>query len=158
MAMILETDNFIVKSAEKPHVYVSREEGGHIQVKSKVLLRDRTKLTAAQAIEYMKLTMITGEAMVSAMARRGIDIGIINYQEMGNWSVFKPEGPTVHTHLFGRATTATIQKYGEAVQLPNLDSGFYENFKPLDEEDLAEIKKDIELLLQTEKYKSFGQV
>ncbi|MBA3723464.1 MAG: hypothetical protein H0W89_01035 [Candidatus Levybacteria bacterium] len=155
MANVFETDNFIIKAADKPHVYVSREEGGHLQVKSKNLLRDRTKLSAAQAIEYMKLSMVAGEALVSAMARRGVEIGIVNYQEMGNWSIFKPGGPTVHTHVFGRATNATMQKYGEGVQLPHLETGFYDTFKPLDEEDIAEIKKDIKTLLQTDKYKNF---
>ncbi len=155
MAIIFETDNFVIKSAEKPHVYISRKEGGHLQVKSKYPLRDRTQMSGTQAIEYMKLTMIAGEALVSAMKRQGIEIGIVNYQEMGNWSVFKPEGPTVHTHVFGRSVDATMQKYGEAISLPHLDTGFYDKFEPLNESDLEEIKKDIEALLQTDKYKNF---
>jgi hypothetical protein len=43
----------------------------------------------------MKLSMVVGEAMKSALRSRGIDIGIINYQDMGNWGVFNPEGPTL---------------------------------------------------------------
>lgn len=154
MAEFFETDNFIVKSADRP--FISREEGGHLYIFPKVPVRDRTKLTPVLAIEYMKLSMIVGEALVSAMKRRGVDIGIVNYQDMGNWGVFKPEGPTLHMQIYGRATTATIQKYGDAVQLPHRETGFYDNFKPLDEEDIAEIKKDIETLLQTEKYKNFS--
>lgn len=72
---------------------------------------------------------------------------------MGNWSVFKPEGPSVHMQIYGRATTARIQKYGDAVQLPHRETGFYDSFKPLDEEDIKEIKADIEKLLQSDKYK-----
>lgn len=98
--------------------------------------------------------MVVGEAMKSAMARRGVDIGIINYQDMGNWGVFKAEGPTLHMQIYGRATTATIQKYGDAVQLPHRETGFYDTFKPLDEEDIKEIKVDIEALLQSNKYNS----
>jgi hypothetical protein len=71
---------------------------------------------------------------------------------MGNWSVFKPEGPTLHMQIYGRAKTATIQKYGDAVSLPHRETGFYDNFQPLDEEDIAEIKTDIESLLLTAKY------
>jgi len=41
----------------------------------------------------MKLTMMVGEAMATALNRRGIDIGRINYQDNGNWGVFGPEGP-----------------------------------------------------------------
>jgi hypothetical protein len=96
--------------------------------------------------------MVVGEALVSGMARRGIDIGVVNYQDMGNWSVFKPEGPTLHMQIYGRAKTATVQKYGDAVLLPHRETGFYDNFQPLDEEDVAEIKADIEALLSTGKY------
>lgn len=87
------------------------------------------------------------------MARRGVDIGIVNYQDMGNWGVFSPEGPSLHMQIYGRATTATVQKYGDAVLLPNRSTGFYDNFKPLDADDIKEIKMDIEKLLQSEKYK-----
>jgi hypothetical protein len=98
--------------------------------------------------------MVVGEALQSAMARRGVDIGIVNYQDMGNWGVFKPEGPTLHMHIYGRATTATIQKYGEAVQLPRRETGFYDDFKSLDKDDIQEIKADIEKLMQSEKYRA----
>lgn len=57
-------------------------------------------------------------------------------------------------HIFGRAKAATQQKYGEAVQLPRKDTGFYEGFKPLDEEDMISIKSKIQSLMRTEKYRS----
>lgn len=154
MAIIYETDNFVITSAERPHVYVDRAEGGNIRIKPKFAIRDRTQLSPELAIEYMKLSMLAGEALKSAMARRGVDIGLVNYQDMGNWSVFKPEGPTMHMQVFGRATTATIQKYGDAVQLPHLETGFYETFEPLDAEDVKEINADIIMLIQSEKYLS----
>ena len=96
--------------------------------------------------------MVVGEALKSAMTRRGVDIGIINYLDMGNWGVYKPEGPTLHMQVYGRATTATIQKYGDAVQLPHRDTGFYDNFKPLNPDDIIEIKADILKLLDSPKY------
>jgi hypothetical protein len=101
----------------------------------------------------MKLSMVVGEALKSAMTRRGIPIGIVNYQDMGNWGVFKPEGPSLHMQIYGRATTATVQKYGDAVQLPHKETGFYDTFKPLDDDDVKEIKADIEALLVSGKYK-----
>jgi len=118
----------------------------------KVPVRDRTQLPPKLAIEYMKLSMVVGEALKSAMARRGVDIGIVNYQDMGNWGVFKPEGPTLHMQVYGRATTATVQKYGDAVQLPHRETGFYDNFRPLDGQDIQEIKTDIQKLLTSDKY------
>ena len=149
---IMKTANFEICAAARP--FIDRNEGGHIYIFPTVPVRDRTQLSSSLAIEYMKLSMIVGEALKSAMARRGVDIGIVNYQDMGNWGVFKPEGTTLHMQIYGRATTATIQRYGDAVQLPHRESGFYDNFKPLDEQDIQEIKSDIEKLMATDKYKN----
>ncbi|MFA6119695.1 MAG: hypothetical protein WC688_07265, partial [Parachlamydiales bacterium] len=79
-------------------------------------------------------------------------IGRINYQDNGNWSVFKPEGPYLHIHLYGRAKSAKIQKYGDAVYLPQRETGFYDKFEPLNDGDIAEIKKQIEEISKQEKY------
>ncbi len=149
---IYETDDFSIQAAKRP--FIDRSEGGHLYLYPKINVRDRTKLSPSLAVEYMKLSMIAGEALVSGMARRGVDIGIVNYQDMGNWGVFKPEGPSLHMQIYGRATTATIQKYGDAVQLPHRETGFYDSFEPLNAEDVAAIKADIEALLLTEKYSS----
>ncbi len=148
---IYETENFYIQAASKP--FIDRSEGGHIYIFPKNPVRNRTQLSPQLAIEYTKLSMVVGEALKSAMARRGVDIGIVNYQDMGNWGVFKPEGPTLHMQIYGRAVTAIIQKYGDAVQLPHRETGFYDNFKPLNEEDIQEIKMDIEKLLRTPKYR-----
>lgn len=153
MAHIFETENFILEAREKP--FIDRAEGGHIRIWSKLKVSDRTKLTPDQAVEYMKLSMVAGEALTSVMGKQGIEIGIINYQEMGNWSVFKPEGVTMHMHIFGRAKTAVKQKYGEAVLLPQVDTGFYEGFEGLNENDISEMQKEIKRLLNTDKYKEF---
>lgn len=153
MALIYETTHFILETREKP--FIDRAEGGHIRIWSKLKISDRTKLNPSQAIEYMKLSMIAGEAMKNVLAKQGIDIGVINYQEMGNWSVFKPEGITMHMHIFGRAKTATKQKYGEAVFLPQRKTGFYDKFEPLNENDIMEMRNEIKRLLATDKYKNF---
>jgi len=147
---IYETKNFYIQAAKRP--FIDRAEGGHLYLFPKVDVRDRTKLSPSLAIEYTKLSMVVGEALVSAMTRRGVTVGIVNYQDMGNWSVFKPEGPTLHMQIYGRATTATVQKYGDAVQLPHRETGFYDAFEPLNAEDIKEIKADIQALLLTEKY------
>lgn len=148
--LIYETENFEIKTADRP--FIDREEGGHILIFPKIAVRDRTLLSPALAVEYMKLSMLAGEALASAMPRRGVDVGLVNYQDMGNWGIGTPEGPSLHMQIFGRATTATMQKYGEAVSLPRRDTGFYDSFQPLDEKDVAEIRLDIEKLLQTNKY------
>ncbi len=154
MTQIYETEHFTLETPNT--VFVDRDEGGHIKIISKINVSDRTKLTAEQAIEYMKLSMVAGEALTNVMRKQGVDIGIVNYQEMGNWSVFKPEGVILHLHIFGRAKTATKQKYGDAVQLPHKETGFYDAFKPLNDNDISEMKMEIERLLATEKYKGFA--
>jgi diadenosine tetraphosphate (Ap4A) HIT family hydrolase len=153
MALIYETSTFILETPQTP--FVDRTEGGHVRIMSKLKVSDRTKLSPEQAIEYMKLSMLAGEALISAMKSQGIEIGIVNYQEMGNWSVFKPEGTTMHMHIFGRAKTAVKQKYGEAVLLPQKDTGFYDDFKTLNKEDIKKMQQDIQRLLETSKYRNF---
>jgi len=148
--IIYETDNFIVEAMQKP--LVTRKDGGHITISPKKRLDNRTLLTPNLATELMYLTMIIGEAMTIGLTNRGIDIGRINYQDNGNWGVFKPEGPYLHIHLYGRAKSATIHKYGEACIFPFRETGFYDDFEPLNEEDITEIKKQLANLLTLEKY------
>lgn len=146
MLHIHESKNFIVEAREKPHI--TRTDGGHIVIRPKREgIVDRQGLTAEEAAELMELTIVVGKAMAIALNNRGIDIGRINYHDMGNWSVFKPEGPLLHIHLYGRAKSAKIQKYGDAMHLPHRKTGFYDNFKPLNDEDVKEIKKEIDLIL-----------
>src|ERR1044071_7525910 len=120
--IILETNTFSVEVPEKP--FVDRKDGGHLRIMSKIKVKDRTELTSGQTLEYALLSEVVGKALELAMTQRGIEIGNVNWQEMGNWSVFKPEGITLHMHIFGRAKNAVTQKYGEAVQLPFRETGF----------------------------------
>lgn len=151
MADIYETENFIVEAVEQPHI--TRSDGGHIKIYPKVRKVDRTELNPNEAIEVMRLTMIVGEAMSEVMNNRGVDIGRINYQDNGNWSVFKPEGAYFHIHLYGRAKSANIQKYGDATHFPQRETGFYDGYEPLNDEDNAEIKNKIEEIFKQEKYR-----
>ncbi len=150
MNLIHETSNFIVEAVQLP--LVTRLDGGHISISPKNRLDNRTLLTPKLAIEQMYLTMLIGEAMTIGLNNRGIDIGRINYQDNGNWGVFKPEGPFLHVHLYGRAKSAKIHKYGEACNFPYRETGFYNDFEPINEGDITEIKKEINILLETEKY------
>ena len=155
MKNIYESKNFLIGTlSQKPHI--SREDGGHIMIIPKVKYVDRTELSPEVATERVKLTMVIGQAMATAMNRQGVDIGRINYQDNGNWSVFSPEGPHLHVHLYGRAKSAKTQTYGEALHFPKPETGFYDNVIPMTDEDIAEIQKEIEALLLTEKYKNWN--
>lgn len=115
--IIFETENFVVEAVEHP--LVDRSDGGHITINPKFKVSTRQELTPAQAIEMMRLSVVTGEAMTTVLISRGVDIGRINYQDNGNWSVFAPGGPLLHLHLYGRAKSAKIQKYGQSCYFPH---------------------------------------
>ena len=102
----------------------------------------------------MHLSVVVGQAMIKVMNKHGVDIGRINYQDNGNWSVLKQEGPYLHLHLYGRAKSAKTHKYGQACVFPhrNDDPKFYESFKPLNDDDVKGIRDEIERLLKEDKY------
>ncbi|MFA6493065.1 MAG: HIT domain-containing protein [Patescibacteria group bacterium] len=150
--IINETENFIVEAHEKP--FVSRTDGGHIRIRIKdESVTDRTKLDPKTAKELMRLTMIVGEAMEKAMKNRGIPVVKINYQDMGNWAYKRGEKPFLHIHVFGRAENSVKQPFPESVYLPDRSTGFYEGFEPLNDEDVTEIKEEINKVGKQEKYK-----
>lgn len=149
--IIHETENFIVESSERP--FVSRTDGGHIRIGIKdKTVADRTKLDPQVAIELMRLSMIVGEAFELAMNNRGVPVVKINYQDMGNWAYKTGDKPSLHYHVFGRASNAIKQPWPESVYLPDRNTGFYEGFEPLNEEDVTEIKDQIAIVEQKDKY------
>jgi diadenosine tetraphosphate (Ap4A) HIT family hydrolase len=158
MAEVFQTENFIVEAPDHP--LVDRNDGGHIKISPKIRIVDRQALSPRLAIEYMRLSMVVGQALTNVMNKHGVDIGRINYQDNGNWSVFKPEGPYFHLHIFGRAKSAKINKYGDAIYAGHRETGFYDNFKPLTKEDIADIKKETEKIFKQKKYlnKSWGNI
>ncbi len=146
MAKIYSTLYFIVESHEQP--FVDRLDGGHLRIMPRVWIDDRTKMYKEQAIDFIKLTMIVGEALVTAMNRRGIDVARVNYQDMGNVGQF------FHLHIFGRAKSARWQKFGTAVVIPD-HIGYDDNVKPLTHEDNNAIAMEIERLMQSDRYKEW---
>ena len=152
MVIIYETPNFVVDAVEKPHV--DRDDGGHIKISPKIRILDRQQLSTKAAIELMRLTIVVGEAMTVVMNNNGVDIGRINYQDNGNWTVFKPEGSYLHIHLYGRAKSAKYHKYGQALYFPHRDENpeYYERFKPLNSKDVLDIHNEILRLLQQQKF------
>lgn len=154
MVTITETENFVVESAERPHI--DRRDGGHIRILPKKRVIDRTELSVDVAKELVVLSMVVGEAMQVALNVRGVDVGRINYQENGNWGVFKPEGPYLHLHIYGRARSAKTQPFGQAIYLPERGTGFYDDFESLDQEDVQEIRSEIKRVMAKRKY--LGQI
>ena len=149
---IYETANFKVEVVPRPHV--SREEGGHLRIKSKEkYFSSRMDFDSNEAKEVMRLSMMAGEALKRAMILRGIPIVRINYMEAGNWAAKSGKPFFFHIHVYGRAENAKIQIWPEAVQLPSRDTGFYDNFLPLDSEDIVELKKQFSIIEKEKKYR-----
>ena len=150
MTRVYESIHFDIVVPERPHV--TRGDGGHLIINPKVTVQDRTKLTRDQAVELVKLTMVTGEAMTTVLTRRGIPIGRINYQDNGNWR------HELHVHLYGRSRDATIQPWGTFLQIPPTRDAFNArmgNLEPLNDEDVRALRSEIERLMRTEKYHDF---
>lgn len=151
MSQIFETNNFLVESHDEP--FLPRTDGGHIRIKIKdKTVTDRTKIEPKVAIELVRLTMIIGEAFELAMNNRGIPVVKINYQDMGNWAYKTGDKPYLHYHVFGRASNAVKQPWPESVYLPDRETGFYEGFEPLNDEDIEEIRRQIDIVEAREKF------
>ncbi len=151
MSLIYETNNFIVEAFETPHV--TRTDGGHIRIKIKdESITDRTKASPEVAIEFIRLTMIVGEAMEIAMNNRDINVVKINYQDMGTWAFKTGKQPFFHIHIYGRAKDAKYQPFPESVYLPDRSTDFYDKFEPLNEGDVLEIQKQIQIIKNQDKY------
>jgi diadenosine tetraphosphate (Ap4A) HIT family hydrolase len=106
--LIAETDNFRLDSHEAAEV--SRTDGGHMVINPKISVNDRIELSPELAKEMALFTQIAGRAMKDGLAKRGIKLGRINYQDNGNWR------HELHVHIYGRAVDATYQKYGEPIK------------------------------------------
>ena len=149
--LIFESPNFIVEAAKNP--FVTRLDGGDIRVEIKdKSITDRTKLSPKIAIEFMRLTMIIGEAMEVVMNQQGIPVVKINYHDMGNWAFKIGKEPIFHIHIFGRAKNSIYQPFPEAIYLPDRSTGFYDKFEPLNENDVVEIKNYIEKLFKEDRF------
>lgn len=121
--LIFETQSFTVERA--PHPFVSREEGGHVRIFPKHLQYSCTaELTPAEATELIRLEMVSREDMMEAMKKHGVPVVWVNIMELGNWAFTRNERPTLHIQVFGRASTAVVQKWPEALHLPDRNTVF----------------------------------
>lgn len=145
--VIYSSKLFDVVIPDTPHV--DRNDGGQIDIWPKRKISDRTKLTSEEAKELMKLSMVFGEAMLIVLRKNGVDIDKVNYQENGNWS------NVMHLHLYGRAKSSKHQKFGEALNFPKPETGFYDKNRILTDSDIRGIKLEAEKLLKSDKYSNF---
>lgn len=137
--VIYETTHFLVATIEKPHI--DRKDGGHIVIICKNKnFKTLTDLPLPLAFELIDLAKQVGKVMINILQKNGVDIEMINYQINGNWSVKQINPDPLHLHLYGRAKSSIYQKYGDALYLPQIQSGFYNSFKGLLIKDIQDIQ------------------
>ena len=157
--VIWETENFMV--VVPPNPLVSREEGGHIIIigkNDKYKYDSRLDFNPKEVLEVQRLCQMICNAYKKAMKERNINIVRINYFEAGNWAFKKDYMKNnkvktfYHEHIFGRVIDAKKQVFPEAPYLPNRNTGFYDGFEPLDDNDIECIIKEMEILNNSERY------
>jgi diadenosine tetraphosphate (Ap4A) HIT family hydrolase len=161
MAVIFETDKFLVASHDQPHH--DRNNGGHAKVSPKVRYGDRTEMPLDLYTAMMQLVVVVGEAITTVMRKKGVDVVRINYQDNGNWAYFPNvmREPHIHEHLYVRSSNEKhpdndprFRAFPEALFFPFIENNpeYYKSFKPYTPEDCSDFKTEIERLLDTPKY------
>lgn len=145
--VIFQCSPFCVATIPVPHV--SREDGGHIVIASvNPDYHDLEDVSYDELSLLMKLTVETGKIMKKTLLKNGVDIGNINYQVNGNWSVNKEVRDPLHMHIYGRARNAVHQKFGCSLVFPDPVTGFYDDFKGLTAADIKPITLHLEKCAQ----------
>lgn len=144
MSLILETANYNIESKDIP--YVDREEGGHVRIISKYEITNYISIDSILLEELNLLTIIVSEALKLALTKQNIEIGKVDYMNIGPW------GNYMCIQIFGRAKNAKLQKWDHNLFLPTMKSRFYDSFKPLNDEDNASIRDEILKLIKLHKY------
>ena len=116
----------------------------------------------------MQLVMLTGEAIVTVMRQKNVDVVRINYQDNGNWS-YAPSmqrDPHLHVHLYVRSNgkrhptgDPRFQAFPNALFFPFIGDSpeYYDSFEPYTEEDCADIRTEMLRLLQSDKYRELAE-
>lgn len=140
--IIINTQNFTVYTVKIPHV--DRREGGHIVIACKNIMYMNIEDMPQDVLhELIDVASRCGMYMKRMFKKEEIDIGIINYQINGNWSVLEDNREPVHMHLYGRAKRSKNQRYGSALFLPDLKTGFYDGNKGLTGEEIVYLKEKL---------------
>ncbi len=138
--IIFETEHCYLKAPKSPHI--DRFDGGHLVVSPKKRFLDRQSMPREVLFDCVELSVHAGRALKEVLAKSGIELGRVNYQDNGNWSVFSKEGPSFHLHIYGRAKGAKTQKFGQALYFPHPreEPDFYKLLEPLRNKELADIR------------------
>lgn len=149
---VFEDAYFIVAAPRMP--LNSRQDGGHLILRKKEPVRDRSDLTWQEAIDFMRISMAVGLAMYDVLG-----IERMNYEDLGNWSVDDPGGPMMHLHLFGRARTQVHQIRGQHMFLYPQGHPIYDgHLEALANDDIKRLEERVAEILAGEKYRKMAEL
>ncbi len=131
-----------------------REDGGHLVLVKKEIVYDRSELSWQEAIDFMRISMMTGQAMYEVL-----NVERMNYEDLGNWGVDKPNGSSMHLHFFGRAKEQLHQVRGSHMMIYPQGHKIYQgHLKPLNDKELTELKTAINEIAKEDKYQKMADL
>ena len=150
--VVYKTKTFSVKVPSTPHI--TWEEGGHVFIEvNNHDISDRWELSYDEACELMWLTQVVGLAFKQTMQHFGVELYRLNIQDNANWSFIRKTKPVLHIHIYGRSLREkngnTAQTYGNSLSFPYVDTGFYDDFTPLDIEKMKYLSDTIATLARS---------
>jgi diadenosine tetraphosphate (Ap4A) HIT family hydrolase len=149
---VYEDKYFVVESPEHP--LNGREDGGHLIMGKKERVFDRSDMTAEEAIDFIRVSMMVGKAMY-----RVLGVERMNYEDLANWGLDDPDGPKMHLHLFGRARRQIHQIRGQHISLFPKGHPIYEgHLKPFTTEEIMRLRVEIDEISHEEKYVKMAEL
>lgn len=149
--VVFEDIFFIVTRPSSP--LNCRDDGGHLIMHKKDAVMDRSDMTAAEAVDFMRISMAVGRAMYEVL-----EIERMNYEDLGNWGVDHPDGPKMHLHFLGRAHRQIHQQRGHHIALFPQGHPIYEgHLKPLTDEHVQQLRHRVAEILKESKYRQLAE-
>ena len=149
---VYEDKYFTVASPDQP--FNSAEDGGHLVLRKREPVTDRSDMDWREAIDFMRISMAVGKAMYEELG-----IERMNYEDLGNWGVDDPGGPKMHLHFFGRARHEIHQIRGQHMFLYPKGHEIYEgHLRPLAAEVLERLRKRVASILDEAKYRKMAEL
>ena len=150
--IVYEDEYFFVVSPDHP--LNSREDGGHLIMRKKMGVTDRSDMTHMEAIDFMRVSMMVGKAMYQVLG-----IERMNYEDLANWGLDSPGGPKMHLHFFGRARKQIHQIRGHHIFLFPMGHPIYEgHLKPFTEDEIERLRAKVEEISHEEKYVKMAEL
>jgi diadenosine tetraphosphate (Ap4A) HIT family hydrolase len=151
-AAVYEDKYFQVICPDKP--FNCRLDGGQLIMIKKEKVHDRSDMSCAEAIDFMRISMAVGRAMYDVLG-----IERMNYEDLGNWGLDAPGGAKMHLHFLGRAKKQVHQIRGQHMFLYPPDHPIYDgHLQPFTAEELDKLRSRINEIFSESKYREMAQL